>query len=223
MNLSSIVPVIRSRPVQSRRATLAALAAGAVGGFSALLDANGGHARKKGKNKKKQGTKKNKNGGQPSPLRLAYECPGPPDDIEFFGANNRVAQVFAATRSGTLRRIEVLIEKDSDESDYVIQILRVAASGTPYDGGSAVLAAAVIPYGDVPDGASTLTGSFVGPPLVAGMEYAAVIGRIVGPWVKVGTFTGSGDACPGRTFFATDFNPFQASNSKDLVVSVFVD
>jgi hypothetical protein len=187
-----------------------------MGGFLPRLNADDADAKKKRKNKKQKA-------GQASPPRLAYECPGPPDDIEFFGGNNRVAQVFAATRSGALRRIEVLIEKDSDESDYVIQLLRVAASGTPYDGGSAVLAPAVIPYGDVPDGASTLTGSFVGPALVAGMEYAAVIGRVVGPWVKVGTFTGAGDACPGRTFFATDYNPFQAFNSKDLIVSVFVD
>jgi hypothetical protein len=218
MNVSQRASLFHSGTVQSRRTTLGALAASTLGSFSALLDSGDADAKKKGKKKKK-----NKKGGQASPLRLAYECPGPPDDIEFFGGNNRVAQVFAATRSGALRRIEVLIEKDSDDSDYVIQLLRVAASGTPYDGGSAVLAAAVIPYVDVPDGASTVTGSFVGPALVAGMDYAAVIGRIVGPWVKVGTFTGTGDACPGRTFFATDFNPFQPFNSKDLVISVFVD
>jgi hypothetical protein len=193
----------------SRRGFVAALAGGSL---AALGQADTG-ARKKGRKKK------NKKKG-PS-LALAYECPGPPEDVGTYLSVSRVAQVFAAARSGTLRRIEFRIENgDTDSGDYVVQLLRVDG-GTPLPGATQLLASIAIPESDVPVGESTLTANFNGPELEAGMEYAAAIGRLVSP-VRLGFFSGTGNVCAGQTF-GHQGATFTEATGQDLVVSVFVD
>ena len=77
----------------------------------------------------------------------------------------------------------------------------------------------------VPAGASTLTGSFSGPKLVQGTEYAAVINRLGNTELTVGTRVGAngGDDCPNsQLFFARGDDVFQEVFIQDMIVSVLV-
>jgi hypothetical protein len=202
---------------RSRRAFLAlsGVAAGAVASRVPVLNTA---ARKKRKKKRK------KNGAAasgPPLLALAYACPGPPEAIGSYLLITRVAQVFVAQRSGTLRRIEFLVDKPAGSmGDYVVQLLRVE-SGTPVHGATQILAGITISNAAVPDGESTLTATFAGPVLEAGAEYAATIGRVAAG-VRLGFFSGTGNGCAGQVFTSTG-GAFAAAPSQDVVVSVFVE
>lgn len=195
----------------SRRGFAAALTGGSLALFGPLRGLTETEAKKKRKKKKKK----------KPPLALAYECPGPPEDFGTYNNISRVAQVFVAARSGTLRRIEFLVDKATGSSgDYVVQLLRVD-TGTPSQAATHVLAGITIPDADVPDGESTLAAHFNGPELEAGAEYAAAIGRLVSA-VRLGFFSGTGNICAGQTF-AAQGGAFTEAAGQDVVVSVFVD
>ena len=88
-----------------------------------------------------------------------------------------------------------------------------------------MLAEVTIPDGKVPAGASTLTGSFSGPKLVQGTEYAAVTNRLGNTELTVGTRVGANgaDDCPNsRMFSATGDNAFEEVFIQDMIVSVLV-
>jgi hypothetical protein len=196
----------------SRRAALQSLSLAAGSTLASLLGVAATEAKKKRKKRKKKP-------GSPA-LQLAYECPGPPESVGTFLLISRVAQVFAAERSGTLRRIQFHINKDAGSAgDYVVQLVRVD-SGTPSSVATHILAGITIPNADVPDGESTLAADFLGPELTAGTEYAAAIGRVANS-IELGNFTGTGNICAGQTF-ASMGGAFTESPTLDVVVSVFV-
>lgn len=202
----------RFAPDRSRRGVLARSGL-AAGGLAALLGSAGIGAKKKGKKNKKN----EKKSGPPA---LAYACAGPPESVGTYHNIVRVAQVFQATRGGALRRIEFLIDnEDSDSGDYVVQLLRVD-NGTPQHAATQILAATTIPEGAVPTGETTLAATFAGPRMESGTEYAAAIGRLGSP-VRLGFFSGTGNACAGQTF-ASQGGAFTGADGQDLVVSVFV-
>ena len=133
----------------------------------------------------------------------------------------RVAQVFVASRSGTLRRIQLYVAKDpGSEGDYVVQLLRVDG-GAPQASALNILAGATIANGAVPDGESILTANFIGPHLEAGTEYAAAIGRLQTA-IELGQHSDTGNVCAGQAF-SSQGGAFGEHSDIDLVVSVFVD
>src|SRR5829696_8461602 len=97
--------------------------------------------------------------------RRAFQCPGPTEDT--FGQGSgvggdraRLAQVFRARRTGSLRQIRIPVVKDSGHTgDYVIQLVKVSGSpnGVPFTSAADVLAEVTIRDGRVPLGASVLT------------------------------------------------------------------
>ena len=163
--------------------------------------------------------------------KRAFQCPGPTEDtfgIGSDGSRARLAQVFTASRTGSLRQIKIaVVKKPNPGSDYVVQLVKVSGSpnGTPSNSAADVLAEVTIPDGNVPAGASTLTGSFSGPKLVQGTEYAAVINRLGNTELTVGTRVGANgaDDCPNsRMFSATGDNAFEEVFIQDMIVSVLV-
>ena len=105
----------------SRRGLLRVFSA--LGLVTPLLGLAGAEAKKKRKKKKKKVTQ--------NPLALAYECPGPPESVLTWQLQDRVAQVFVASRGGNLRRIQFYIDKNPGSAgDYVVQLLR-ADDGAP--------------------------------------------------------------------------------------------
>lgn len=209
MDINRFARLVRFLETSSRRGFLASSGITlSVSGL--LLGLPGTEARKKRKKKKKK----------PPPLQLTFTCPGPPESFLAFMLSDRVAQLFVAGRSGTLRRIQIPVEKIAGENDYVLQLLSVSNS-VPLHTGINVLAAVTIPNAAVPAGESTLTANFSGPELEEGVEYAAAVGR-VGSLV-VGMREDSGNDCAGVPFSAAGSGAFTASDELDLVVSVFVD
>jgi hypothetical protein len=127
----------------------------------------------KNKQKRKKCKKKAKE-KSPVPV-LIYQCRVSDPGIAMNFSNTRFAQVFTAAQSGSLMQIQFDVIKDAGSmGDYVVQLLAVGADGKP---NNTVLAHAIVPNASVPDGPTTLTASFAGPPLVAGLAYASAINR----------------------------------------------
>ena len=216
-----------------------------IGGVLAALGLEVVSAAKKKKcppcKKRKQGTCRNKKpngtacpGGTcqsgrcvaaapPSVPVLTYQCLGPREDtLVIGGASSRIAQSFTAAQSGSLHQIQIEVtKKPGTTGDYVVQLLDFGADGKPTN---TVLATATIPDASVPDGDSTLTATFSGPPLVTGTEYAAAISRPGGSELQVGDRIGND--CAGTAF---DQNPIGTGSfeelfagSRDLITSVMV-
>jgi hypothetical protein len=157
---------------------------------------------------------------QPKPpaLKAAFACPGP---TEGEGAGTRIGQVFAATRSGTLRQIRVgVIKPPGTHGDYVVQLL--AASGfpvSPDNSPQAVLAAVVLADAAVAVGSTTLVANFAGTKLVQGTAYAVVVARRGTTALVQSHLT---DRCAGALIFASGPDPFTINDDADAVVSVLV-
>ena len=163
--------------------------------------------------------------------RRAFQCPGPTEDtfgIGSGGVRARLAQVFTASRTGSLRQIKVaVVHEPNPGADYVIQLVKVSGSpnGKPSNSAADVLAEVTIREGKVPKGASTLIGAFTGPKLVQGTEYAAVVNRLGNTSLTVGTRVGANgaDDCPNsRMFSATGDNVFEEVFVQDMIVNVLV-
>jgi hypothetical protein len=183
----------------------------------------GSHAGAKKRRNKKRKKKRGKSGNAPTPA-LAYDCAGPGTMSLLNGPTARVGQLFTATRSGLLRRIEIPVKKDGGSpGDWLIQLVRVTdrvPGHEPLD----VLAAVTIPDALVPEGVSTLTGDFRGTELKAGSEYAAVISRPGGTLRHMVHPRGpkGSEICEGQMHIAFgdgEFNP----GAVEMIVSVFVD
>jgi hypothetical protein len=210
MGANRLAHLMRITAAGSRRGVLRAISSLSLA--LPLLGLTGIAAKKKKKKKKKK---------KPPPLVLTYTCPGPPQDVLTWQTVQRVAQVFVASRSGTLRRIQFHIDKNPGSAgDYAVQLLRVD-DGTPQASALSILAATTIANGAVPDGESILTANFIGPHLEAGTEYAAVVGRLQSA-IELGQHSDTGNVCAGETF-SSQGGAFVASADIDLVASVFVD
>jgi hypothetical protein len=211
----------RTAQVGSRRRILGALSGGALGAFGSLLIGSNAGAKKRRKKQRKKKRTQSWNG--PS-AALAYECAGPGSASLLNGPTARVAQLFTATRDGSLRRIEIPVEKDGGSSgDWLIQLVR-AADRTPGHEPLDVLAAVTIPDDQVPEGVSKLTGNFRGTRLDAGAEYAAVISRPGGALRHIVHVRGEKgpEVCAGSMYLASgggEFNP----GAVEMIVSVFVE
>jgi hypothetical protein len=148
---------------------------------------------------------------------LTYQCPELKDFTISAGA--RIVQSFTALNSGSLHQIQFGIRKQAGSTgDYVVELLDLGIDGKPTN---TVLATATIPDASVPEGHSTLTASFAGPPLVAGTEYAAALSRSGALFF---IHTRDDDGCAGRVF---EHNPSTGQYAEqslvyDLVVTVTV-
>jgi hypothetical protein len=166
----------------------------------------------------KKGKKHRARHQQPEPV-LTYQCPAPKEgSFGALGGDSRFAQTFTAAQSGSLRLIQIEIDKAvASTGDYEVQLLAVD-SGKPTN---SVLAAATIANASVPEGISTQTATFSGPPLLAGAQYAAAISRPGGSELRVDRR--SGDDCGGE-FFAQ--NPIGTGafnvDPNDMISSVTV-
>jgi hypothetical protein len=137
---------------------------------------------------------------------------------------DRVAQIFAAGRNGTLRQIQFAIAKPAGASgDYLVQLVRLSDNELPSNSPLDVMAAVTIPDASVPLGESTLVANFAGPFLVAGTGYAAVLSR---PGTELGGLQTrihhGGSDCDGTIAVADGAGDFDAQ-SGDVVVAVLVD
>jgi hypothetical protein len=166
-------------------------------------------------------------------LKRTFRCPGPADDTFSQGSGNsfgaRLAQVFTASRSGSLRRIAVgMAELSKSNGDYVIQLVAVTGSpnGTPSKDPADVLAKVTLKDKNVPAGAKTLVASFNGPALVAGTEYAVVVERLGNTLVRTQVRLSQdpdGATCPNsRLFEAVSDGDFTHVPFRDMVVTVSV-
>jgi hypothetical protein len=195
----------------SRRALVGLGLSGVIG----LLGFDRAGAGKKNRRKKRR----NKQNGS-TPVST-YACPGAPEQfLPSGGLHPRFAQRFTAGKNGQLRRITAQITKDGGSGDFIVQLVSVTGSpdGTPSHLPLDVLATTTIPNASVPTGEFTLTATFSGPEIVAGVEYAAVVGR------RESTFSpGLRNDCDGKLFFAESAGPFTTPiEGVDLVVSVEV-
>jgi hypothetical protein len=163
-------------------------------------------------------------------LRRAFQCPGPTEDTFSIGSGSgdgaRQAQVFRASRTGSLRQIKIALTKERNTAgDYVVQLVKVTGSpnGTPSNSAADVLAKVTIPDAKVPVGTSTLTGTFTGPKLVQGNEYAAVVKRLGNTTLTTRTREGSNNAddCPNSQLFSSSGEQaFEKVFSQDMIVTV---
>jgi hypothetical protein len=152
---------------------------------------------------------------------LDANCPGPPDDGTTLSPDERVAQTFTAANTGTVVRAEVAINKDASGGPFTMQILDTDASGIPVNG---ALGSATVPDSSVPDGDTTLAGTFSNPAsVVAGHLYALVVSR-PDEWDLTDRH---GDPCAGEEIYSPDqtspFEPPMEPNPYDFVYSVFVN
>jgi hypothetical protein len=219
----------------SRRDLLHGLAGGGLAALAASFGMAAAAARNTKRHQKRadqnKKTKKKRRGRAVSPATaappgpaLAYQCPGPKiDDVSGDGLV-RFAQTFVAERGGTLRQIQFTIQKSAATGDYLVQLLRVV-NGKPSTSPNDVLAAITVPDAAVATGADVaLTGTFAGPALVAGAEYAAAFSRPgVAPGQVAINTRKAPDGCGGKLFIADGAGPFNEATNQDLLVSVFVD
>jgi hypothetical protein len=129
---------------------------------------------------------------------LAATCSGPLAEYDADEtANERLAQTFVPSLSGTLTRAEIhrFLEPAGKTGDYIVQILAVDGTGTPTD---TVLAQTTV--AEVPEGEATLNAVFATPTaVVADQTYALSLSR-----PGAGTFAFRWgyrtEGCPGRAF-----------------------
>ena len=158
-------------------------------------------------------------------LQLAFACPAPAtgEGTYMLRTDVRAAQTFTASRSGTLRRIQVPIVKPANSTgDYVVQLVRVI-NEVPSNEPEHVLAAVTIPDATVPEGEATLTANFAGTKLVQNTVYAAAVSRLdaTGP-VPLRVHYSQEGTCAGQYFEAAGIQLFTADPPRDMIVSVFV-
>jgi hypothetical protein len=93
---------------------------------------------------------------------LDAHCPGPPDGAPVGPtANQRVAQTFTALTTGLLVEGRMEINKPvASTGDWIMQVYATDGSGNPIN---TALATTAILNSDVPDGDSTLSGTFPAP------------------------------------------------------------
>jgi hypothetical protein len=191
------------REARGRRAALAGAAA-SLGAANVLLTSPDGSAKKKKK------------------LKAAFECKGSGNNFLALGEGFRVGQVFTAGRSGTLRQVRFVIDKqpDADPGDFVVQLVKTSG-GVPESNAQAVLAASTVPDASVPQGVSTLVANFAGTRIRQGTVYGVVVSRPDSDEIVVKRF--SNDVCDGERTDAFEEDPFDNTAGQDIVVSVLVD
>jgi hypothetical protein len=151
---------------------------------------------------------------------LDANCPGPPDDGTTLDPNERFGQTFTAVHTGTVVRAEVAIDHDPG-GPFTMQILDTDASGVPVNG---VLGSATVPDASIPNGDTTLAGTFSTPAsVVAGHLYALVVSR-TDEWSITDRH---GNPCAGLEAGSPDqTSPFELpepDSPYDFVYSVFVN
>ena len=154
---------------------------------------------------------------------LTYQCPGPKNNTVFGGSTARFAQTFTAERSGSLQQIQFSVNKQpASTGDYVVQLLRVSGGVPSHEPGD-VLAEVTVPDAAVVTSTdATLTATFAGPALVAGIEYAAAFSRPGSNNTAPHTHFGDGSACDGTFFGANGAGAFTEAAKHDILVSVLV-
>ena len=157
-------------------------------------------------------------------LKVAYTCAGPGDGEENTDPQERFGQVFAATRSGSLRQVRLAIGMGvgSVPGTFIVQLLKTSgAPAIPDPGPRAVLAAVAIPEAEVPEPVGTVVANFGGTPLVVGTEYAIVVSRPESDRFRVRCHTDPA-ACPGSAAGDSGRDLFSLFDRLDLVVTVLV-
>ena len=156
-------------------------------------------------------------GPAPAQDLLDANCPGPPNTSVDPDPGDRDVQTFTAQRTGSLVRGETEISKLGGAADWVMQIVTTDGSGIPTNN---VLASTTIPNASVPDGDSTIVGSFTSPAsVVAGQQFGLLITR---PGESYTLRDRSDNPCPGQEFFSASGGPFMAEPIFDFVFAVFV-
>ena len=137
----------------SRRAGLRAVAAATLIGAAGRFVAPTGAAAKKRKKKAK----------------AAYQCADATDTFLGFQTDQRGAVRFTASRTGTLRQITFSIDNPNGfrDADWVVQLVHVVG-GVPSNSPIDVLAAVTVADASVPEGETTITGSFAGTKITQG-------------------------------------------------------
>jgi len=157
---------------------------------------------------------------------LDANCPGPVEDFDTFGGDQRIAQTFPVQNGGRLVRGEIEIRDPSvaPDVDWVMQIVTTDGFGVPTN---TVLASVAIPDSSVPNGESRLAATFAVPPSVEpGQQYAIVLTRPGSATNSFGIGEHTGNPCPGRPFESPSQNGAWALPSdpnEDLVFAVFVE
>jgi hypothetical protein len=146
-------------------------------------------------------------------------CPGTPDGEAGMSADQLRAQTFTALHTGTVTRAEMPIDKLSDGANFQFQVLNTDLAGTPVD---QVLGSATIADAAVPNGVSTLAGTFQSPaPVVAGHQYALTIARPGD--TNYGVPLILGDPCPGVQFSRTSTIPWTPGPGIELIFALTVE
>lgn len=220
MNATRLAALRRSLTMAaSRRAVLESLAAGVLvaGPFARLAD--DAAARKKSKGKKNRKNKKRKN--SKAKTRTDARCSGPSDgsSVRPPAPGPRIAQTFAALRSGELVSAEIEAESPGASGDFILRLAPLDSAGLPTN---IVLAESLVARAEVPAGPATVRFTFPNPAsVVAGTEYALVLTRFAGDG-----FAWNGrnlDPCAGRSFGSADQSaPFQENEGLDLIFTTFV-
>jgi hypothetical protein len=155
-------------------------------------------------------------------------CPGPadtPPPINRTG-DQREAQVFTPSRTGTLTRATVEITNPGPSlldpsSDFAVQLLLTDNAGAP---AADVLSSTTVPNASVPMGTATLNVAFSpAPEVVAGHPYALMIAR-PGTFTAFQPHTRGGDQCPGAAFWASGPNVGWAAEAAgtDVVFQTYI-
>jgi hypothetical protein len=163
-------------------------------------------------------------GPTPAGPVLTYQCPGPKNSAVAGDGALRFAQTFIAQRSGSLRQIQFSVDKKpATTGDYLVQLLKVVG-GKPSHSPIDVLAAITVPDAEVANSSdATVTATFAGLALVAGTEYAAVIGRPGSTNVTLNSVKGGSSTCSGKSFIAFGADVFvEEVLAQDILVSVRV-
>jgi len=159
---------------------------------------------------------------------LLASCDGPPESSASGPGSYRYAQTFVPEVSGTLTTAQVDIAKAPGSSgDWIMQVVLsvVLPIGAP---SQQVLASTTVPDSTVPDGPSTITGSFADPAtIVSGgsprREYELVITRPGSSDIGVGYR--EGNDCSGVLLQSSSqaglFTAFQGGTN-DMVFKAFV-
>jgi hypothetical protein len=152
---------------------------------------------------------------------LAATCPGPAAFIGNGTPDERFAQTFVPTATGSLTRAEFdWNEPAGHQLPFVVQILAADNTGAPTD---TVLAETSV--ADVFPGPTTLVALFATPTTVtAGQTYYLAISRPgAGDGALAWGYRSESDACPGQFYYQPGgTGPWSADEGIDATFSVFV-
>jgi Ca2+-binding RTX toxin-like protein len=152
---------------------------------------------------------------------LAASCEPPRETSTIGQPTWRFAQTFTSALTGSLTRAEIEILEGDGSGDWIVEIRTEDVDGPT----AVILASATVPDASVPPGESLLSVVFAAPAaVVAGQEYALVIGRPGTGIDTNGVGFRFGNDCPGRAWLSSDsgatWSPF--GEEIDIPFRVFI-